>query len=90
VELREVAVEHDDVVDVTTGMGDARLAVEGDIDGHPLAPQPNRDGRCELLLILDDEHTHRLLRRFGIRRGGAASACLSTGYSHITISVAER
>ena len=36
------------------------LAVEDDVDGHALAPEPDRDRRGELLVVLDDEHAHAL------------------------------
>ena len=55
----QVAVEHDDVV-----VGDGRVrervvAVEGDVDGHPLTPQAVGNRLGEALVVFDDEHAHR-------------------------------
>ena len=61
VDLRQVAVEHDHVVALARHVTESLLAVEGDIDRHPFAAQPDRDRGGELSVILDDEHTHHAL-----------------------------
>ena len=64
-DLREVAIEDDDVVAVALGARERRFAVVDDVDRHALAPQAHGDGGCELFVILDDEHAHPLLPAVG-------------------------
>ena len=57
-QARQVAVEDDDVVAVLKRAAQAGLALEGDIDGHPLTPQPDGDRVRQLLVIFDDQYAH--------------------------------
>ena len=58
VDLGQVAVEQDHVVAVSRCVPERVFAVEDDVDGHAFAPQPDRDGGGELLVVFDDEHPH--------------------------------
>ena len=56
----QVAVEHDDVVWVHGGLLQRLGAVEGDVDGEAVAPQPACDRVREVALVLDQQHAHRV------------------------------
>ena len=58
---RKVAIEHDHLVVVQERARQAGLAVESDIDRHPRLAQAGSDGLCQLLVVLDHKHPHRLL-----------------------------
>ena len=56
--LGQVAVEHDDVVRHDARLVQRRGAVAGDVDRHPLAPQPARHGAGDPGFVLGDQHAH--------------------------------
>ena len=51
-------VEHDRVVLGRTGHPEGVLALEGQVRGKPLLPQPLAEQSGHLGLVLDDQHTH--------------------------------
>lgn len=63
VHLRQVAVEHDDVVAVHGDPLHGGVAVVADVDGHVHVPQPRRDGVGQQFLILGDQDSHGFLPR---------------------------
>ena len=58
VEDREVAVEDDHFVVVLERVGEAGVAVEGDVDGDAGVAQAGGDGVCQFLVVLDYKHAH--------------------------------
>jgi hypothetical protein len=71
VDAGQVPVQHDHVVVVDHGTVEAGRAVERDVDGHPVAAQPDGDGLRHLRVVVDHEHSHvlrmprdRVSRRF--------------------------
>jgi hypothetical protein len=97
VQLRQIAVEDDHVVALPSGKAERLLAVESEIDRHPLAPESDRDRRGELSVVFDNQDAHGG-RREAPRSADAPrglKACLTAGYSRITafdplLSPAER
>jgi hypothetical protein len=57
----KIAVEHDDVVARGRSVGKGVLAVEGHVDGHPLAAQDGRHRGGKPGVVLHHQHPHRLL-----------------------------
>jgi hypothetical protein len=54
----KVTVQHDDVVVVDGGPLEGRVAVEHDVDGHRVAPQPVGDRVGEEALVLNHQYAH--------------------------------
>jgi hypothetical protein len=54
----QVAVEDHDVVGGDGQPVERVGPVEGDVDRHPLPPEPHTDGAGEHRVVLDDEHSH--------------------------------
>ena len=79
VDLGEVAVQHHDVVALSLRVGERSLAVEDDIDRHPLTAQSDRDGGGKLPVILDDEHSHRFASRSAVFPAALARLRSRTG-----------
>src|SRR5262249_22609353 len=50
--------EDDHVVLLTPGEVERLLAVEGEIDRHPFATEPDRDRRGELSVVFDNQDAH--------------------------------
>jgi hypothetical protein len=55
----QVTVKHDDVVAVDPGAVQGGLAVERHVDGHPLAAQHVGNRLGQLLVVFDQQHSHR-------------------------------
>jgi hypothetical protein len=62
VDVRQVAVEHHDVVRRGERLAQRSLAVAREVDRHALAAQPARDRVAHAGLVLGDQHTHALHR----------------------------
>jgi len=55
-------VEADQVVGVDERLGEGLVAVVGHVDRVAVAPQPSGDGLGQLLLVVDDQHSHAARR----------------------------
>jgi hypothetical protein len=58
VQLRQIAVGHDHVV-TRAWCAERLLAIESEVDGNPLASEPDRDGRGEFSVVFNDQNTRR-------------------------------
>jgi hypothetical protein len=84
VHLWQIAIEHDDVIRLALRAVKRLLAVEGEVDRHPLATEPDRDGRGELSVVFDDQDTHR--GPLG-RECRVTQECRTAGYRRVTAPV---
>ena len=62
VHVREVTVEHHDVIGGGERLAQGGLAVAREVDRHALAAQPARDRVAHPGLVLGDQHAHALYR----------------------------
>ena len=69
----EIAVQHHHVVRVDGGLLQRLGAVEGEVDGEAVAPQPARDRARKVALVLDQQHAHAASGGASIPRAGYAA-----------------
>src|SRR5581483_2815081 len=80
----QVAVEDDDVVVDEGDAGERVVAVERDVDGHPLAPQPDSDGLRQHFVVFGYEHSHQSTTPVG-----PGQRCHEAGNSQVISGVTD-